>query len=243
MTKENLTSINVVIDASGSMAGLTNDTIGSFNSFLTEQQAVPGECDFTLCVFSTDYRLVHDCVRIAGVPALNDKVYRPAGGTALLDALGATVDSVGRRLAALPEEERPSKVLFLVITDGEENSSHRYSTAQIKSMVEHQRSVYSWEFVFIGANIDAFTAGTSLGISGSNSVAYNATKGGTSRLYDSVSSNTTAYRRARSSLAPDFFSQTGITPTSVPSTTTTTTTTTITPVPATPGTGSGTTTK
>ena len=94
MTKENFTSITVIADASGSMAGLTTDTIGGFNKFLTDQQAQPGEAIFTLCTFNTDYRLVHDCVKIAGVPVLDTKSYSPGGGTALLDAMGTTIESV-----------------------------------------------------------------------------------------------------------------------------------------------------
>jgi uncharacterized protein YegL len=195
------------------MGHLQLDTIGSFNTFLKDQQAFPGECAFTLCTFNDDYRLVHDFEKIANVEDLSIKTYRPSGSTALLDAMGATIDSVGKKLAAMPEEERPSKVLFMVVTDGEENASRRYTREQIKSMVEHQRSVYSWEFVFVGANIDAFTAGTSMGFTAQNSVAYTASAAGTKRLYDTVSSNTRSYRSSRSSLAPDFFGQTGQTPT------------------------------
>lgn len=213
MTKENFTSINVIIDASGSMSSLRNDTIGSFNTFRKEQSEFPGEAAFTLCTFSDRATLVHDFEKIANVNDLDLRTYRTAGNTALLDAMGSTIDSVGARLAALPEEERPSKVLFLIITDGHENASYLYSQDQIKSMVEHQRQVYSWEFVFMGANIDAITAGTNLGVAASNSVAYTATKGGTRSLYSSISSNTSSYRSSKSSLAPDFFSQTGITPT------------------------------
>ena len=214
MTRENFTSINVIIDASGSMSGLRNDTIGSFNTFRKEQSEFPGEAAFTLCTFSDRATLVHDFEKIANVGDLDLRTYRTAGNTALLDAVGSTIDAVGARLAALPEEERPSKVLFLIITDGHENASGTYTQDQIKYMVEHQRRVYSWEFVFMGANIDAITAGTSLGVAASNSVAYAATKGGTRSLYSSVSSNTTQYRRSAASVVPDFFGQTGITPTS-----------------------------
>lgn len=206
MTKENFASINVIIDASGSMHHLTTDTIGNFNSFLQEQKAFPGEAVFTLCTFNTDYRLVHDFVKIAGVPDLDKKTYRPDGGTALLDAMGTTIDSVGRKLAAMPEDERPSKVIFLIITDGHENSSHRYSAEQIKSMVEHQKDVYSWEFVFMGANIDAIAAGTNLGISVQNTLNYAPTAAGTHQLYRSISENMSTYRASNSSRA-DFFNQ------------------------------------
>lgn len=211
MTKENFTSVNVIIDQSGSMAGLTNDTIGGFNTFLAEQKNVPGDVAFTLCLFSTDYRLVHDCVKLDKVPDLTTKTYRPNGGTALLDAMGTTIDEVGKKLAAMPEEERPSKVIFLIVTDGEENSSRRYTLEQIRSMVTHQRETYSWEFVFMGANIDAIAAGTSLGVSAANSVNYVASAAGTHQLYGSVSRSLGSYRVA-SNQQVDFFNQPGQAP-------------------------------
>lgn len=245
MTKENFSSIVVIIDRSGSMSGLANDTIGSFNIFLKEQKDVPGEAAFTLCTFNEDYSLVHDFIKLGTVPDLDAKSYRPSGGTALLDAMGTTIDSVGAKLAAMPEDERPSKVIVLVVTDGQENSSKVFTKEKIKSMVEHQRDNYKWEFVFMGANVDAFSEGTSLGFSGSNSVGYNATKGGTHQLYNSVSSNLRSYRvgAAAASGNLDFFGQTGQTPTG--QTTTTTTTTTVTPTPSStiPGTGPTGTTK
>lgn len=207
MTKENFTSINVIVDASGSMSHLTHDTIGNFNTFLKEQKDYPGEAVFTLCTFNNDYRLVHDFVKVAGVPNLDGLTYRPEGGTALLDAMGSTIDSVGRKLATMKEEDRPSKVIFLIITDGHENSSRRFSAAQIKSMVEHQKDVYSWEFVFMGANIDSIATGTNLGISMQNTLNYVPSAAGTADLYKSISSNTSAYRGSNSSRA-DFFNQT-----------------------------------
>lgn len=207
MTKENFTSINVIIDASGSMSHLSHDTIGNFNSFLKEQKEFPGEAVFTLCTFNTDYRLPHDFVKIASVPDLSSKNYIPQGGTALLDAMGTTIDSVGKKLAALPEDERPSKVIFLIITDGHENSSNRYSAEQIKSMVEHQKDVYSWEFVFMGANIDAISTGTNLGISAHNTLNYAATSAGTHELYSTISASMNNYRASNSSRA-DFFNGT-----------------------------------
>jgi len=237
MTKENFTSINVIIDKSGSMSALTQDTIGSFNTFLQDQKKVEGEAVFTLCTFNHDYSLVHDFVKLASVPDLNSKTYQPSGNTALLDALGTTINTVGQKLASMPEDERPSKVIFLVVTDGEENSSSRFTKEQIKSMVEHQRDTYKWEFVFIGADPDAFHTGQSYGFSASNSVSYNATKGGTRDLYSSVSSNMRSYRLSADVAKGgniDFFGQTGQTPTGSTTTTTTTTTTTPTPASSTP---------
>jgi uncharacterized protein YegL len=206
MTKENFTSINVIIDASGSMQHLAHDTIGSFNGFLKDQKAFPGEAAFTLCTFNTAYRLVHDFVKINNVPDLDAITYVPNGGTALLDAMGTTIDQVGRKLATMPEDQRPSKVIFLIITDGEENSSHDYNPAQIKSMVEHQKDAYSWEFVFMGANIDAIAAGANLGISTQNTLNYAPTAGGTHKLYSTISESMTSYRGSNSSRV-DFFNQ------------------------------------
>lgn len=204
--KENLTSINVIIDKSGSMQHLASDTIGSFNQFLAEQKVVPGDAIFTLCTFNTDYSLVHDFIKLGSVPDLNPKTYSPSGGTALLDAMGMTMDTVGQKLAAMPEDDRPSKVIFLIITDGQENSSSKYNVDQIKSMVEHQKSAYNWEFVFMGANIDSIAAGTSLGIGATNSMNYSATSKGTRDLYSTVSGSLRSYRV---SAAPteDFFNK------------------------------------
>jgi uncharacterized protein YegL len=213
MTKENFTSINVVIDRSGSMGHLTHDTIGSFNSFLTEQKAVPGEAAFTLCTFNQDYSLVHDFIKLGAAPDLDAKTYRPSGNTALFDAVGTTINSVGARLAAMPEDERPSKVIFLIITDGMENASTRFTREQIRDLIEHQRTKYSWEFVFMGANIDAVDEGTSIGISAQNSLNYDATSIGTRGLYSNVSSSLSSYRQSNSQQV-DFFNQTtGTTPT------------------------------
>ena len=202
--KQDLTSINVIIDKSGSMGHLATDTMGSFNSFVAEQKLVPGEAVFTLCTFNEHPVLVHDFVKLASVPDLNRKSYYPNGGTALLDAMGTTINSVGAKLSALPEDERPSKVIFLIITDGQENSSRSFTKEQVKSMVEHQRDVYSWEFVFMGANIDAIGEGTSLGISAQNTMNYAPSAVGTRSLYSSVSSSMTGYRGGSSSKASYF---------------------------------------
>jgi uncharacterized protein YegL len=194
MTKQDFTAIAVIIDASGSMGHLQHDTIGSFNQFLTDQKVAPGEAAFSLCTFNTDYRLVHDFIPLAGAPNLDAKTYRPSGGTALLDAMGTTIDSLGTKLAAMTEENRPSKVIVLVITDGEENYSHRFSLEQIKEKVSHQHDVYGWEFLFFGANIDAISAGASLGVAAQNTISYSSTTRGTSRLYATASASVSSYR-------------------------------------------------
>lgn len=205
--KQNFTSINVIMDASGSMSSLATDTIGNFNAFLKEQQDLSGEAVFTLCVFNTDYRLVHDFVKVNNVSKLDKVSYSPNGGTALFDAVGETINSVGAKLAAMPEDERPSKVITLIITDGYENSSNKFSAAKIKEMITHQQNVYNWTFVFMGANIDAITAGTNLGISVNNTLNYSATSEGTQDLYRSISSGVTSYRGGGVAQV-DFFNQT-----------------------------------
>ena len=198
------------------MAHLTTDTIGSFNQFLKDQKAIPGEAVFSLCVFNTTHHMVHDFKHLHSVEELTPQTYSCTGSTALLDAMGTTIDSLGAKLAAMPEHERPSKVIVLVQTDGEENCSKDFTLEQIKAKVTHQQEVYNWQFVFVGASLDAIADGTSMGFTAANSVAYTASAAGTKQLFRSVSSNLGSYR---SSLAPvqgpiDFFGQTGETPTS-----------------------------
>lgn len=207
MTKENFTSINVIIDRSGSMASLTNETVTGYNTFVNDQKALPGDAMFTLCLFNTRFSIPYDCVKLADIPALTAEVYAPGGYTALLDAVGNTINQVGAKLNAMPEEERPSKVIFLIITDGEENASREYSADQIQSMISHQKDKYNWEFVFMGANIDAVKAGTSLGVSARNSVTYGANSIGTKNLYADITKGVSSYRRSKSSGPIDFFNQ------------------------------------
>lgn len=196
--KKDFTLINVLMDSSGSMAPLTKDTVGGFNTFLAEQKALPGTAALTLCTFSTTISLVYDCEDLQSIPFLTTDTYRASGGTALLDAMGITLNEVGKKLAAMPEEERPSKVIFLIITDGEENSSKEYLLQTVKDMVSHQREKYNWEFVFTGANIDAISAGATLGVSVNNSVNYEATMEGTKKLYQGLSKGVSDYRMGTS---------------------------------------------
>lgn len=195
--KENFASINVIIDRSGSMDKLTKDTIGGFNTFLMEQKAAPGEAIFTLAMFSDYYSLMHDCASLSEVQPLNETTYKASGGTALLDAIGRTINATGLKLAAMKEEDRPSKVIFLIMTDGDENSSEQFAHAKIMEMINHQRDKYSWEFVFIGANQDAIKTGNSLGVQSTHSYNYVASAGGTKSAYASMSKGVSGYRRAK----------------------------------------------
>jgi uncharacterized protein YegL len=161
--KKDLTEIVVVLDESGSMGYVVRDTIGGINNFVDIQKNLPGEAKFSLVKFSTISQVIYDGVTLDKFEPLTTKTYYPGGGTALLDAFGKTINLVGARLDKLSEDEKPEKVLFVVITDGEENSSLEFTLDKVKRMVEHQRDVYKWEFLFLGANIDAFSAGESMG--------------------------------------------------------------------------------
>ncbi len=192
--RNNFTAIAAIIDASGSMVGLTNDTIGNFNKFLEEQKAVPGDAAFSLCIFNSHSVMVHDFADLKDVPPLNTSTYRTTGMTALNDAIGSTINSLGNKLSSLPEEERPSKVVVMIITDGEENSSHSFTTNQIKEMVQHQTDKYSWQFLFLAANLDAVAVGGTFGVRSCNSINYMADSAGTEAIYSGLSDLTTRYR-------------------------------------------------
>jgi uncharacterized protein YegL len=162
---ENLTEIVAILDRSGSMEHLTNDTVGGFNSFLKEQKEIPGEAVLTTVFFNDSYKLLHDRVNIKDVKPITNKEYIAQGSTALLDALGKTINDIGLKLYNTQENDRPGKVIFFIITDGEENASKEFSKEKVKEMVELQKNTYSWEFIFMGANIDSFAAASSIGIS------------------------------------------------------------------------------
>lgn len=209
--KKNLTSINIVLDRSGSMTKLTSETITGFNQFLKDQKAVDGDATLTLATFASDYTLVHDCVPLNDVSELTLDTYRTGGYTALNEAVCKTVDSVGARLAAMPEEERPGKVLVVVITDGQENFSKGFTKANAMERVTHQREKYNWEFVWMGCDISQVAEGVSLGVSTANAVMYSNTSAGVASAYQSISSNTAAYR-AGTAQQVNFFDQGTLTP-------------------------------
>jgi len=162
--KQGLTEIIFVIDKSGSMESKKEDVIGGFNSFIEEQRKEPGEAKVTVTLFDTVYEIIHNGVDLKDIPALSPGTYTPGGMTALLDAVGKTIYEVGARLAGTEEEERPERVLMVVMTDGMENSSKEYLHSQVKEMIKIQEGVYKWQFVFLGADITAVNAGQSLGI-------------------------------------------------------------------------------
>jgi hypothetical protein len=198
--RQDLADLTIVLDRSGSMSAVKADTIGGFNTFLRDQQQVPGDARLTLVQFDTEYEFVHRGAPIRDVPPLNDTTFVPRGGTALLDAVGRAINEAGARLAAIPEADRPGKVIFVILTDGGENSSTEYTRDRVFQMISHQREKYAWEFVFIGANQDAIAAGQSLGIAKGSSMTYAANAVGTQSAFASTSNNLRSYRTG---LTPD----------------------------------------
>lgn len=157
----NLTDITLVVDRSGSMHSVREDAEGGINAFVEQQAAETGDALLTLLQFDTEYELVHNGVPVSQVPTYQ---LVPRGGTALLDAVGRGIVETGERLAALPESERPGLVVFVVMTDGHENSSREFTRDRIREMIRHQQEKYAWQFTFLGADQDAFAEGGGLGI-------------------------------------------------------------------------------
>jgi len=188
------THIAVLLDRSGSMGSVKDETISGFNYFLKEQKAAGANASFTLVQFdseSTD--VVHEARPVLEVPDLNGDTYQPRGSTPLLDALGATINSTGRTLAAIPETNRPDKVVFVVITDGEENASHKFTKSQVKEMIDHQSEKYNWQFIYLGANQDAFAEAGALGIAMANAANFDADR--IPMAYAGTAVNVARYRR------------------------------------------------
>ncbi len=156
--KKNLCEIVVILDESGSMESCKADTISGVNLFLNNQKRISGEANVTLVKFSDYYKIINDSTPLDQIVYLDENNYIPANMTALLDAVGKTINSIGKRLADTPEDDKPEKVIIAVITDGYENASHEFSRKQIFDMVSLQKNKYSWEFIFLGANIDAWGA-------------------------------------------------------------------------------------
>ena len=187
MTNPELTEIVCILDRSGSMESICDDAIGGFNAFLQEQKAESGQATLTVVLFDNEYKLLYEGRDIQAVKPLDRSTYQPRGATALLDAIGTTVDRVGKRLADTPQDRRPGKVIVAILTDGQENDSHRYSHRQVFDMIRHQRQCYQWEFVFLAANQNAIATGTSLCIDQDSSFDFEASGAGVAKAYTSIS--------------------------------------------------------
>jgi hypothetical protein len=222
--RQDYTHIAVVLDSSGSMASILEDTIGGFNTFLKGQKEAEGEATLTLVEFaqrsftgwsqpgnipwvqpnSLDFgktdgvniNVKIDFFPVKAVPELTNKNYVPSGGTPLLDTIAETIKRTGKSLAAMPESLRPGKVLFVIITDGEENESRVYNHQRVMEMIQHQSIVYKWEFLYLGANQDAIAVGASFGVSAARSMSYGTSKGALDATYGMLASKTMAFRSA-----------------------------------------------
>ncbi|MED4015076.1 vWA domain-containing protein [Sutcliffiella cohnii] len=180
-----LTEIIFLLDRSGSMAGLESDTIGGFNSFVKRQGELPGETKLTTVLFDDVYEILWDSVSAHSI-SLTDNEYFVRGTTALLDTVGKSIVSVGNRLKSTSEKHRPGKVIFVITTDGMENASREFTYEKVKKLITHQQEKYNWEFIFMGANIDAVKEADSLGISIDNAFQFEASEKGVEKMYDVV---------------------------------------------------------
>lgn len=192
--KDNLCDINIILDRSGSMVKVKEDTIGGFNTFLKEQQSAPGEANITLVQFDDNYEVVYEGKSIKDAQPLDENTFVPRGFTALLDTIGKTINTVGARLAATEEKERPGKVVFVILTDGQENASKEFVPGQIAEMISRQKDTYNWEFIFLGANQNAIVTARGIGIAAQDALSYAANAQGTEAAFASMSGNLVSYR-------------------------------------------------
>ena len=184
--KNNIVDVVFILDRSGSMGGLESDTIGGFNSMLEKQRKIEGKAFITTVLFDDQYELLHDRVNITKVNNITEKEYFVRGSTALLDAIGKTIAKEKAIQDTLGKNEKADKVLFVIITDGLENASKEYNSSTVKKLIETQKEKYGWEFLFLGANIDAIETANTIGINAERAVNYKSDSIGTKKNYDTL---------------------------------------------------------
>ena len=194
---KNLTEIVFILDRSGSMAGLEGDTIGGFNSMIEKQKRESGEALISTVLFDNETEVIHDRVDIKKIALLTDRDYYVRGCTALLDAVGGAIHHIGNVHKYAREEDRPEKTLFIITTDGMENASRKYTYDRLKMMIERHKEKYGWEFVFLGANIDAAKEAARFGISEDRAANYHADSAGTAVIYEAMSEAVCSVRACR----------------------------------------------
>jgi hypothetical protein len=204
MTDPRKALIAVLLDRSGSMESIKSDTEGGFNAFIAEQRKQPGEVNVTLAQFDTEYEVVYANKSVGDVPRLD---LQPRGGTALYDSLGRLITDVGAALAATQEDDRPAKVIVVVMTDGHENSSTEWTHDAVSSVIRRQERDYSWEFVFLGANMDAVAIGQQLGFAADRSMTYATTGAGVASAFAANSDLVSRLRAAPAGMRVDGFSE------------------------------------
>lgn len=202
--KKNLTEIVFILDRSGSMAGLEQDTIGGFNSMIQKQKAQTGDAYVSTVLFDNEISVIHDRENIQAIRPMTEKEYYVRGCTALLDAVGSAIHHIGNVHKYAREEDRPEKTLFIITTDGLENASRRYNYDKVKSMIQRQKEKYGWEFLFLGANIDAAREAARFGISEDRAANYHADTLGTEVIYNSLSDAICQVRQSASPLSSNW---------------------------------------
>jgi uncharacterized protein YegL len=195
--RENLTEIVFILDRSGSMSGLESDTIGGFNSLIAKQQKEEGEAIVSTVLFDDETDVIHDRVAIGEVKKLTEEDYYVRGCTALLDAVGGAIHHIGNVHKYAREEDRPAKTLFVITTDGLENASRHYSFKDVKRLIKRQQEKYNWEFIFLGANIDAIEVAGNMGISKDRAANYNCDELGTALNYQVLEAAVTRVRKCK----------------------------------------------
>ncbi len=195
---ENLTELVFILDRSGSMSGLETDTIGGFNSMITKQQKEDGEAYVSTVLFDDRCEVLHDRVKLGDVKKMTEDDYYVRGCTALLDAVGGAISHIGNIHKYARQEDRPAKTLFVITTDGMENASRRYSFKDVKRMIERQKQKYNWEFIFLGANIDAIEVAGNMGIGKDCAANYNCDAAGTALNFECLEAAVTRVRKCKS---------------------------------------------
>ena len=202
--KKNLTEIVFILDRSGSMAGLEEDTIGGFNAMIEKQKKEQGEALVSTVLFDNETQVLHDRVDIQKVAPMTRKDYFVRGCTALLDAVGGAIHHIGNVHKYAREEDRPEKTLFVITTDGQENASRKYSYDRLKAMIQRQQEKYGWEFLFLGANIDAAAEAARFGIDADRAANYHADRQGTGVIYETMNDAICQVRRCAAPLSADW---------------------------------------
>ncbi|MBQ7624270.1 MAG: VWA domain-containing protein [Clostridia bacterium] len=196
--KNGLTELVFILDRSGSMGGLESDTIGGFNSLIEKQKKEKGECLVSTVLFDNESEVIHDRVKLSDIKPLTDKEYYVRGCTALIDAIGGAIKHIGNVHKYARPEDVPEHTMFVITTDGYENASRKYTSDEVKKMVERQKEEFGWEFLFIGANIDAVETAKRYGINEDRAVNYHADKTGTTVLYEAVADTVCTMRENKS---------------------------------------------
>ena len=192
--KKNLTELVFILDRSGSMAGLEGDTIGGFNAMIEKQKKEPGEAFVSTVLFDNVSEVLHDRVTLEAVPKMTDRDYTVRGCTALIDAIGGAIKHIGNIHKYARPEDVPEHTMFIITTDGMENASRRFSSDEVKKMIDRQKAEFGWEFLFIGANIDAVQTAAQFGIGHDRAVNYHADSQGTQVLYETLCAPISAMR-------------------------------------------------